>query len=398
MPSRPTVLLGSVIVSIVLVVVLARPTLSCAFVTPHKRSNSIQIQSSESYNNNNNNNNKIATLTSLAMASTTPSRSSLAKDIDGKSIAGLVRSELTSKISLLPAASSAPGARPGLAVMLIGQRRDSQTYVRMKQKACQDCGMQSFLCEYPNVDEVTEELLLAKIAEWNADPNVHGILVQLPLPEKINEETILKAVLPEKDVDGLHPANTAALFSTSTHAGAAKLNWKDFESLPFHIPCTPQGCIELLDRIKLDIEGKNAVVIGRSNLVGLPVAMLLLHRNATVTIVHSRTKNIEGVVKGADIVIAAVGRAKMVPGSWLKEGSVVIDVGINSVEDATAKRGYRLVGDVDYTSAREVCEWITPVPGGVGPMTIAMLLRNTWNSWKRNYDNNSGDGDGKDSA
>ena len=191
----------------------------------------------------------------------------------------------------------------------------------------------------------------------------------------------------EKDVDGLHPANTAKLFSTSTHAGAIQLNWKDFTSIPFHIPCTPQGCIELLDRINggkgIEIEGKNAVVIGRSNLVGMPVAMLLMHRNATVTIVHSRTKNVQSIVQQADIVVAAVGRADMVQASWLKPGCIVIDVGINSVDAPNTKKGYKLVGDVNYAEAKEVCEWITPVPGGVGPMTIAMLLRNTWNSWRR---------------
>ena len=305
--------------------------------------------------------------------------SELGKDIDGKSIAAAVREELAQQLSSI----SEGGSRPGLAVMLVGQRKDSQTYVRMKQKACSDCGMHSFLEEYPNVEEVTQEALLAKIAEWNNDPRINGILVQLPLPEKIDEAVILNAVKPEKDVDGLHPANTASLFNTATHAGASKLNWKDFSSLPFHIPCTPQGCIELLDRIGIDIEGKHAVVIGRSNLVGLPVAMLLLHRNATVTIVHSRTKNIENVVKQADIVVAAVGRAHMVPKSFLKEGCTVIDVGINSVDAPDTKRGYRLVGDVNYEEAKEVAEWITPVPGGVGPMTIAMLLRNTMNSWKR---------------
>ncbi|KAL9190438.1 hypothetical protein ACHAXT_007649 [Thalassiosira profunda] len=305
--------------------------------------------------------------------------SSLGNVIDGKSIAAAVRSELADKLS----GRSLTDSKPGLAVMLVGTRKDSQTYVRMKQKACADCGMDSFLETYEDVEAVTEEVLLAKIREWNDDERVHGILVQLPLPEKIDEGTILEAVKPEKDVDGLHPANTAKLFSTSTHAGAAKLNWRDFTTLPFHIPCTPQGCIELLDRIGCDIEGKNAVVIGRSNLVGLPVAMLLLHRNATVTIVHSRTKNAEEIAKRADIVVAAVGRAKMVPGTWLKEGCVVVDVGINSVDAPGTKRGYRLVGDVNYEEAKAVAGWITPVPGGVGPMTIAMLLRNTWNSWRR---------------
>ena len=303
---------------------------------------------------------------------------SAGRDIDGKSIAAAVRAELTEKLSSLAPDDS---NRPGLAVMLVGVRKDSQTYVRMKQKACAGCGMASFLEKYEDVDAVTEEALLAKIGEWNADPRVHGILVQLP--ERINEARILAAVLPEKDVDGLHPANSASLYSTATHAGAAKLDWKDFASVPFHVPCTPQGCIELLDRSGVEIEGKNAVVIGRSNLVGLPVAMLLLHRNATVTVVHSRTRDVAGVVGRADIVVAAAGRAGMVPGSWLKAGCAVIDVGINSVDDPNAKRGYRLVGDVKYEEAKEVAGWITPVPGGVGPMTIAMLLRNTWNSWRR---------------
>lgn len=293
---------------------------------------------------------RTAITSSLTMSTT------LGKDIDGKSIAATVRSELTDKLASLNLSDT----KPGLAVMLVGQRKDSQTYVRMKQKACADCGMDSFLKTYEDVDAVTEEMLLEQIKEWNDDTNVHGILVQLPLPEKINEATILKAVKPEKDVDGLHPANTASLFNTATHAGAEKLNWKDFTTIPFHIPCTPQGCIELLDRIGIDIEGKNAVVIGRSNLVGLPVAMLLLHRNATVTIVHSRTKNIENVVKQADIVVAAVGRANMVPKSWLKSGCTVIDVGINSVDAPDTKRGYKLVGDVNYAEAKEVVEWITP--------------------------------------
>ncbi len=271
--------------------------------------------------------------------------------------------------------------------MLVGNRTDSQTYVRMKQKACADCGMVSFLREFKDASTISEETMLETIHAWNADDTIHGILIQLPLPSNINEAKILSAVQPSKDVDGLHPANVACLFNTATHNTnintAIKLNWKDFESIPFHIPCTPQGCIELLDRSSISIEGKHAVVIGRSNLVGLPVAMLLLHRNATVTIVHSRTVNIESIVRSADIVVAAVGRANMVKHSWLKTGCAVIDVGINSVEDASSKRGYKLVGDVEYDTAKEVAGWITPVPGGVGPMTIAMLLRNTLNSWRR---------------
>ena len=271
---------------------------------------------------------------------------------------------------------------PGLAVILVGARRDSQTYVRMKKKACEECDIASFGFDYP--DTVTEEELLAKIKELNEDPAVHGILVQLPLPKHIDENAILNSVSRLKDVDGLHPLNAASLCSTATHVGTERLNWESgFSSIPFHVACTPQGCIELLDRIGVTMKGKRAAVIGRSNLVGLPVAMLLMHRNATVTIVHSKTVDAESVVKEADIVIAAVGRAEMVKADWLKPGCVVVDVGINSVDDPSAKRGYRLVGDVDYAGCKEVASAITPVPGGVGPMTIAMLLRNTLNSCKR---------------
>lgn len=296
------------------------------------------------------------------------------EDIDGKAIAATIRGELKERVSSLR-------SPPGLAVILVGSRRDSQTYVRMKKKACEEVGIQSFGFDYP--DTVTEDELLQKIAELNSDDKVHGILVQLPLPKHINEDSIIEAVHPTKDVDGLHPRNNAALCSTGTHVGAEKVDWADLSSVPFHIPCTPQGCIELLDRSGVELKGKNAVVIGRSNLVGLPVAMLLMHRDATVTIVHSKTTDAPGVVGRADVVVAAVGRAEMVKKEWIKEGAVVIDVGINSVDDASAKRGYRLVGDVDYAGCKEVASKITPVPGGVGPMTIAMLLRNTVNSCVR---------------
>jgi 5,10-methylene-tetrahydrofolate dehydrogenase/methenyl tetrahydrofolate cyclohydrolase len=296
------------------------------------------------------------------------------EDIDGKAIAATIRGELKERVSSLR-------SPPGLAVILVGARRDSQTYVRMKKKACEEVGIQSFGFDYP--DTVTEDELLQKIAELNSDDKVHGILVQLPLPKHINEDSIIEAVHPTKDVDGLHPRNNAALCSTGTHVGAEKIDWTDLSSVPFHIPCTPQGCIELLDRSGVELKGKNAVVIGRSNLVGLPVAMLLMHRDATVTIVHSKTTDAPGVVGRADVVVAAVGRAEMVKKEWIKEGAVVIDVGINSVDDASAKRGYRLVGDVDYAGCKEVASKITPVPGGVGPMTIAMLLRNTVNSCVR---------------
>lgn len=251
----------------------------------------------------------------------------------------------------------------------------------MKKKACAECGIESFGFDYPDTVEQSE--LLEKIAELNADPKVHGILVQLPLPKHIDENLVLDSVDVKKDVDGLHPINVAKLCSTNTHVGTEKLDWTNFETIPFHIACTPQGCIELLDRAGVSIQGKNACVIGRSNLVGLPVSMLLMHRNATVTIVHSRTQDAPSVVKNADIVVAAVGRTEMVTKDYLKEGCVVIDVGINSKDDASRKSGYRLVGDVDYEGAKEVASKITPVPGGVGPMTIAMLLRNTINSCRR---------------
>ena len=299
-------------------------------------------------------------------------------DIDGKAIAQTIRTEIKDAVAEL---KTSTGKVPGLAVILVGERRDSQTYVRMKKKACEECGIASFGFDYPS--DVTMETLSGKIADLNADPAVHGILVQLPLPEHIDEDAILTSIDPKKDVDGLHPLNTASLCSTSTHVGSTKIDWSDFTTIPFHIACTPQGCIELLDRSSVELKGKNAVVIGRSNLVGLPVAMLLMHRNATVTIVHSKTNDVSGVVKKADVVVAAVGRAEMVKGDWIKDGAVVVDVGINSVDDPTAKRGYRLVGDVDYKAAKEKAGQITPVPGGVGPMTIAMLLRNTLNSCKR---------------
>eukprot|EP00558_Chaetoceros_sp_UNC1202_P004587 CAMPEP_0197238506 /NCGR_PEP_ID=MMETSP1429-20130617/5003_1 /TAXON_ID=49237 /ORGANISM="Chaetoceros sp., Strain UNC1202" /LENGTH=305 /DNA_ID=CAMNT_0042697679 /DNA_START=205 /DNA_END=1122 /DNA_ORIENTATION=+ len=298
----------------------------------------------------------------------------ISNDIDGKAIASTIRAELKERIA-------ATSTQPGLAVILVGSRRDSQTYVRMKKKACEECGIVSFGFDYP--DTATEAEILSKVQELNEDPKIHGILVQLPLPSHMNENMIMEAVHPSKDVDGLHPLNTASLCSTGTHVGAEKIDWKDMASVPFHIPCTPQGCIELLDRSGVELQGKHAVVVGRSNLVGLPVSMLLMHRDATVTIVHSKTVDAPSVVAKADIVIAAVGRAEMVKKEWIKEGAVVIDVGINSVDDATAKRGYRLVGDVDYTEVKEVAGMITPVPGGVGPMTIAMLLRNTVNSSMR---------------
>jgi 5,10-methylene-tetrahydrofolate dehydrogenase/methenyl tetrahydrofolate cyclohydrolase len=299
----------------------------------------------------------------------------VATDIDGKAIAAQIRAELKLQVDSLD-------SPPGLAVILVGSRRDSLTYVTMKQKACHETGIKESVHRYPST--VTEDELLHKMDELNRSPTVHGILVQLPLPSHVREHVILEAIAPDKDVDGLHPVNVAKLVTTATHEGNVRLNWNDLNSIPFPIPCTPQGCLELLDRSGVSsLEGKRAVVIGRSNLVGMPVAMLLQHRNATVTVVHSKTLTPELVVREADVVVAAVGKANFISKEWLKPGCVVIDVGINSVEDPTTKKGYRLVGDVDYEAAKTVASQITPVPGGVGPMTIAMLLRNTINAYKR---------------
>jgi len=297
--------------------------------------------------------------------------------ISGKAISEIILTELKEEVRTLKEKALVPG----LAVLLIGARRDSQTYVNMKKKACEKIGIASF--GYSYTDTVSEEEVLAKVHAWNADPLVHGILIQLPLPGHLDENRILNAVLQDKDVDGLHPLNVAALCSTSTHVGAVTLDWRRMRDIPFHIACTPQGCIELLDRSNISIEGKRVIIIGRSNLVGLPLSLLLMHRNATITIVHSKSTNIAAVVKEGDIVIAAVGKAHFVKADWLKPGCVVIDVGINSVDDASRKNGYRLVGDVDFEDALTVTSAITPVPGGVGPMTIAMLLRNTVNACRR---------------
>jgi 5,10-methylene-tetrahydrofolate dehydrogenase/methenyl tetrahydrofolate cyclohydrolase len=305
--------------------------------------------------------------------------------IDGKAIAATIREELKQEVSQLAAAGKQV---PGLAVILVGSRRDSQTYVNMKKKACAQAGITSFGYDFD--ESVTQEELLSKIKELNDRSDIHGILVQLPLPAHLDETAILNSMDPEKDVDGLHPDNVSKLALQGTH-GNKQGYWKSLSNIPFSVPCTPLGCLELLDRSGVQINGKKAVVIGRSNLVGLPVAFLLLHRNATVTVVHSQTQDIEGEVSRADIVIAAVGRANLVKASWLKEGAVVIDVGINSVdlppeEVKEGKKSYTLVGDVDFEDAKDKCSKITPVPGGVGPMTIAMLLRNTVNSCKRSSD------------
>jgi len=342
--------------------------------------------------------------------------------IDGTATAATIHGEIEAAVEEL---KTKHGITPGLATVLVGENPASQTYVRSKQKRCAEVGIQSFGHRLP--EDATQEEVEGLVAELNANPDVHGILVQLPLPKHLDEESVLRAVGLNKDVDGFHPINIG------------RLAMKGRE--PMFVPCTPAGCIELLNRYGVDIEGKEAVILGRSNIVGLPVSMLLLHRNATITICHSRTQDLAATCSQADILIAAVGRPEMVKGDWVKPGAAVIDVGINRVwvehpadrewtcdvtgetfvahrKDESKKGGrrrigvycethdkvylkghepedlencetmrlyrkYKLVGDVDFEEVKEVAGYLTPVPGGVGPMTIVMLLQNTLTSARR---------------
>ena len=275
--------------------------------------------------------------------------------IDGKAFAANLRARIAQAV---PAFRAATGRAPGLAVMLVGEDPASQVYVRSKHKACQEAGMESF--EYKLPADSAQADLIALVEKLNADDAVDGILVQLPLPKGLDELAIISAIDPDKDVDGLHVVSAGRLVS----------------GLPGLVSCTPLGCMMLIADQLGDISGKDAVVIGRSILVGKPVAQLLLAANCTVTMAHSRTKDLADVVRRADIVVAAVGRPEMVKADWIKPGACVIDVGINRV--AAAEEGKtRLVGDVDFAAVSQVAGSITPVPGGVGPMTIACLLRNT---------------------
>ncbi|KAG7386118.1 hypothetical protein PHYPSEUDO_000625 [Phytophthora pseudosyringae] len=297
--------------------------------------------------------------------------------LDGKATSDVIR---TQQLQPQCAAFKQRHGRPvGLAVVVVGSRKDSATYVRMKQKACTAAGIASWKMKIPldeddgekAAEKVTGELL-ATIQELNERVDVDGIIVQLPLPSFCDEDAILATIDPKKDVDGLHPENHARLFQFVTKKAPAQR-----EEAPFALPCTPAGCLELLDHYKILLEGKRVVVLGRSQIVGLPVSLLCLRRNATVTMCHSRTQDLPARVLEADVVIAAIGCARFVQGDWIKPGATVIDVGMNAVEDATKKSGYRLVGDVDFEAAVKVVHAITPVPGGVGPMTVAMLLKNT---------------------
>lgn len=278
--------------------------------------------------------------------------------IDGKAIAQKVRDEVGVEV----AQRTAKGfAQPVLATVLIGDRPDSAAYVASKGKACADLGMGSVSRHLPA--DATQEQVEELVMSLNADPSISGILVQLPMPAHINEERVLSLINIEKDVDGFSPLNIGRLAQKGRD--------------PLFVPCTPYGCIYLLQQVGVKIEGANAVVLGRSNIVGMPAALLLLRENATVTICHSRTKDLPDVIRQADILIAAIGKIEMVRGDWVKPGAAVIDVGINEKLDPTRKSGRRLVGDVNFEEVKEVAGWLTPVPGGVGPMTIAMLMRNT---------------------
>jgi methylenetetrahydrofolate dehydrogenase (NADP+)/methenyltetrahydrofolate cyclohydrolase len=272
-----------------------------------------------------------------------------AKIIDGKAVAAEVRERVRREVASL----AESGVRPGLAAVRVGNDPASEIYVRNKRKACEAAGIYSE--EHPLSEQTTQEELLGLVQRLNADLKISGILVQLPLPKQISERAILEAVSPDKDVDGFHKINVGKLT-----LGEATL-----------APCTPLGILALLDATKIEISGSRAVVVGRSNIVGKPVALMLLHRNATVTICHSRTRDLPEVCRSADILVAAIGRPRFITGEMVKPGAAVIDVGINRLESG------KIVGDVDFDGASARAGWITPVPGGVGPMTIAMLLSNT---------------------
>lgn len=279
----------------------------------------------------------------------------MANIIDGKVISAAVKSQIAAETEKL----KSMGVTPGLAVIIVGEDPASKVYVNNKKKACIDLGMKSF--EYALPENTTEGELLELISKLNNDKEVNGILCQLPLPSHLDEELVINSIIPEKDVDAFHPQNVGKIVTGNY----------DF------LPCTPAGIMEMLEYEKIDISGKHCVVIGRSNIVGKPMSMLLLHKNGTVTICHSKTKNLAEVCKTADILVAAVGRANFVTADMVKEGAVVIDVGINRLESG------KLCGDVNFAEVEPKVSYITPVPGGVGPMTIATLMKNTLTAAKK---------------
>lgn len=288
--------------------------------------------------------------------------------IDGKATAAAIKQELAAEVDNILATG---GRRPHLAAILVGHDGGSETYVANKVKSCHECGYDSTLIRYE--DDVTEDVLLGKIAELNADPNIDGFIVQLPLPRHIDEQRIIEAIDPAKDVDGFHPVNVGRMAI----------------GLPCFLPATPSGIMELLRRYNVPTDGKKCVVLGRSNIVGKPMAMLMLQKgnpgNATVTVCHSRTQGIKEICREADIIIAALGAPGFVTADMVKEGATVIDVGTTRVPDASRKSGFRLSGDVDYANVAPKCAFISPVPGGVGPMTIVSLMRNTLQAYRSNH-------------
>jgi len=286
-----------------------------------------------------------------------------AEILDGSATSSTIREEVKAGVEQLKADH---GIVPGLATVLVGGDPASQTYVTMKERQCEKAGMEAFGRHLP--EDISQEALLEEIAALNANPEVHGILVQLPLPDHLDEDGVLAAIALEKDVDGFHPLNIA------------RLTLQDTE--PTFAPCMPLGCIELLDRYGVEIKGKEAVVLGPSNIVGLPTALLLLHRGAALNVCHPHTDDLRGISRRADILVAAIDEPRMVKGDWVKPGAAVIDVGWSRVK-AEGEKDYRVVGNVDFDEVKEVAGFITPVPGGTGPMTIAMLLQNTLLSAQR---------------
>jgi methylenetetrahydrofolate dehydrogenase (NADP+)/methenyltetrahydrofolate cyclohydrolase len=278
-----------------------------------------------------------------------------AQRIDGNALSQKLRAEVTSRTHVL----KAKGITPGLAVILVGENPASQVYVRNKVKACQDSGLHSLLEKY--AEDMTEKALLDRIESLNQDPSIHGILVQLPLPKHIDSQKVIEAISPHKDVDGFHIASAGALMT----------------GMPGFWPCTPYGCMKMLESIGYDLKGKHAVVIGRSNIVGKPMAMMLLQKNATVTICHSATPDLKAMTLQADVIVAAVGKRNVLTADMVKPGAVVLDVGMNRNDEG------KLCGDVDFDGVEKVASYITPVPGGVGPMTITLLLVNTLEAAER---------------
>ena len=278
-----------------------------------------------------------------------------AQRIDGNALSQKLRADVTHRTAAL----KSKGVTPGLAVVLVGENPASQVYVRNKVKACKDSGLHSVLEKYP--ENMTEEALLARINGLNNDASIHGILVQLPLPVQIDAQKVIEAISPAKDVDGFHIASAGALMT----------------GMPGFWPCTPFGCMKMLESIGYDLKGKHAVVIGRSNIVGKPMAMMLLQQNATVTICHSATKNLKDITRQADVIVAAVGKRNVLTADMVKPGAVVLDVGMNRNDEG------KLCGDVDFAGVEQIASYITPVPGGVGPMTITMLLVNTLEAAER---------------